>query len=101
VGIAYDVISSQETQEASLEILAPNGNLVLTRPLSVDTQKDNQYITLVYGSVRGGKNTVFGREMYAELTSFLADGSIKVNCLRASLQEVLMLMYFESLIMLN
>ncbi|KAH9963102.1 GroES-like protein [Lactifluus volemus] len=79
VGIAYDVISSRETQEASLEILAPNGNLVLTRPLSVDTQKDNQYVTLVYGSVRGGKNTVFGREMYAELTSFLADGSIKPN----------------------
>jgi D-arabinose 1-dehydrogenase-like Zn-dependent alcohol dehydrogenase len=101
VGIAYDAISSQETQKASLEILAPNGSLVVTLPLSVDTPRDNRYVTLVYGSVQGGRNTVFGREMYAELTSLLADGSIKVKCLCTSLQEVLMLMHFGSLIMLN
>jgi NADPH:quinone reductase-like Zn-dependent oxidoreductase len=101
VGIVYDVISSQETQKTSLEILAPDGSLVVTLHPSADTQEDNRYVTLVYGSVRGGRNTAFGREMYAELTSLLADGSIKVKSLHASLQEVLMLMHFGSLTMSN
>ncbi|KAI0248915.1 GroES-like protein [Lactifluus subvellereus] len=82
VGIAYDAISSQETQRASWETLEPNGSLVVTLPLAVDTsieQSNNRYATLVYGSVRDGRNTEFGRKMYAELPRLLADGSIKPN----------------------
>jgi threonine dehydrogenase-like Zn-dependent dehydrogenase len=78
VGIVYDAISSQETQRASLDVLAPNGSLIVTHPPSADAQKDNRYITFVFASIRDSKNTEFGRVMYAKLTRLLADGSIKV-----------------------
>ena len=84
VGVVYDAISSQETQRASWEILEPNGSLVVTRPLTIDTsaeQNNSRYVTLVFGTVRDSRNTEFGRNMYAELPRLLEDGSIKVRYL--------------------
>jgi hypothetical protein len=74
VSIVSDAILSQETQRASLSVLAPNGSPIATHPPSADAQKDDRYITLVFASIREGKNTEFGREMYAKLTHLLEDG---------------------------
>jgi hypothetical protein len=83
VGIIFDTISAQESQTAALEILGPNGSLVLTRSPATDISteyEDNRWVVLTYGEVRGHGHLEFGRVMYDALPGLLADGSIKVCC---------------------
>jgi hypothetical protein len=84
VGVIFDAISSEESQRADLEILGPNGSLVLTLPPAITPteQEDNRWVVLTYGEVRDPSHGhfEFGRAMYTALPSLLADGSIKVCC---------------------
>jgi NADPH:quinone reductase-like Zn-dependent oxidoreductase len=84
VQVIYDAISTQESQRADLEILGPNGSLVLTLPPAIDIPaepKNNRWVVMVYGGVREHGNSEFGTAMYAALPGLLADGLIKVRCL--------------------
>ncbi|KAI9452246.1 GroES-like protein [Russula earlei] len=71
VGIVYDAISIPESQRADLEVLRPNGSLILTLPSEVEASKGDRWVMLTYGALGG--------EMYAALPGLLADGSIKPN----------------------
>ena len=80
VAVIFDAISMQESQRADLEILDPNGSLVLTLQPAINKQtqlEDNQWIVQTMGIVRGNGNSEFGRAMYTALPRLLADGSIK------------------------
>lgn len=81
VRIIYDAISTPESQKADLEILEPDGSLVLTLSPTADTLKDDRWVVQVFGVVRGSGHSEFGKGMYAALPGLLADGSIKVCCL--------------------
>jgi NADPH:quinone reductase-like Zn-dependent oxidoreductase len=84
VQVIFDAISTQESQRADLEILGPNGSLVLTLPPAIDIpaeSKNNRWVVLVYGGAREHGNSEFGRAMYAALPGLLADGLIKVSYL--------------------
>lgn len=78
--IIFDAISTPESQKADLEILEPDGSLVLTLPPVADTSKDDRWVMQVYGAARGCGHSEFGKEMYAALPGLLTDGSIKVRC---------------------
>ncbi|KAI0267846.1 GroES-like protein [Gloeopeniophorella convolvens] len=83
IALAYDAISSADSQKASWEILGPNGNFVITLPAAVSTPAETDELgrrtVWVYGTVQDPENEEFGKELYAALPALLADGSIKPN----------------------
>jgi NADPH:quinone reductase-like Zn-dependent oxidoreductase len=81
VDIIFDAISTQESQKADLEILDPDGSLVLTLPPAIDKStepEDNLWVVQTMGSVRDYGHSEFGTAMYMALPGLLADGSIRV-----------------------
>jgi len=81
VDVIFDAISTLESQKADLEILDPNGSLVLTLPPAIDKLTEpegNLWVVQTFGSVRDYGHSEFGTAMYTALPGLLADGSIKV-----------------------
>jgi NADPH:quinone reductase-like Zn-dependent oxidoreductase len=81
VEVIFDAISTQESQKADLEILDPNGSLVLTLPPAIDKLTEpqgNLWVVQTLGSVRDNGHSEFGTAMYTALPGLLAEGSIKV-----------------------
>ena len=75
--VVYDAISLD--QQVGLDILAPNGTMVLTLPASSDLKKDGKKIIDTFGSVHVKRE--MGRSLFAKLTQLLQSGDIKASAL--------------------
>ncbi|KAA1476199.1 GroES-like protein [Dentipellis sp. KUC8613] len=85
VPIAYDAISSEDSQKAAWALLAPRGSLVITVVPSAAVGKpgeeaeDGKRVAHVFGNVNAPENAAFGDALYAVLTGLLERGDIKPN----------------------
>ncbi|KAK7438605.1 hypothetical protein VKT23_017939 [Stygiomarasmius scandens] len=74
IKVVYDAISTKESERAGYDILADDGNMVIT---GVQSSIDSKKILAVFGSVHTPPpNREFGKEMYKNLTKLLEDGVI-------------------------
>lgn len=80
VKLIYDAISLGPTQEAAIEILAPNGFLLLVLPSQVPQEKitGDTKVLSTFGSVHAPDNTVIGIDLYNHITELFASGELKV-----------------------
>lgn len=81
IKVAYDTISYPETQNAAYDVLAPGGKLVhvLFNALNKDRLTPDKETVHVYGNVYPPEQREVGRILYANLTSLLETGDIKVT----------------------
>lgn len=77
----YDAISLKATQEASYELLAPGGTLVLVLPFVVDAAKvdNSKTVAQVAGTAHDPTQRELFVGLYKNLTKLLEDGDIKVS----------------------
>lgn len=76
----YDAVSLADTQHIAYDALAPGGTLVLDLPSQIQEEKKvaSKKVVNVFGSTNAPPNRKLGVALYAKLTEWLADGSIKV-----------------------
>ncbi|KAF4614055.1 hypothetical protein D9613_007418 [Agrocybe pediades] len=76
----YDAISNAATEQAALDILSPQGQLVITlRPPAVEAPKDKS-VFFVWAAPRSPEIVELVEELYHDLiTGFLEEGLIKPN----------------------
>ncbi|KAL0059593.1 hypothetical protein AAF712_013644 [Marasmius tenuissimus] len=79
VKTVYDAISLPDTQNASYNILAEGGNLVIVLDSQIKNPVESKKVHHVFGSVQPEPNRPFGRTLYKKLTQFLQDGTVKPN----------------------
>ncbi|KAA1477144.1 GroES-like protein [Dentipellis sp. KUC8613] len=86
IPVVYDAISSDDSQRASWDILAPNGAMVVTTGMRQpvvgkpgEDAEDGKHLARVYGSVDAVKDVEFGNQLYASLTELLESGALKPN----------------------
>ncbi|KAI0046058.1 GroES-like protein [Auriscalpium vulgare] len=83
VSIVYDAISLEDSQKASWQILAPNGNVIVTLPPVVGKTgadaEDGKRLVYTFGAVHDPTNREVGRAMYRALPGLLAEGLLKPN----------------------
>ena len=79
--IAYDAISTGETQNAAYDALAPGGKLETVLPVAVDKAKitPKKQVQQVSGSPYAPQHKEIGKSLYASVTSLLEAGDIKVR----------------------
>jgi hypothetical protein len=79
IEIVFDAVSSAETQKIAYSLLAPDGILMLVLPFSLgDEHKDEKKVICVNGSPFAPANKEVSTGLYANLTSYLEQGLIKV-----------------------
>lgn len=80
VKLVYDAISLGPTQEAAIEILAPNGFLLLVLPSLIPQEKitGDTKVLSTYGTVHAPDNTALGIDLYSHITELFASGELKV-----------------------
>lgn len=78
IEIVYDSISTDDTQQAGYDLLAPGGQIVVTLNPSVK-KTDGKEIIHVFGSVTVPVNADLGASLYGKLTGLLEKGAIKVR----------------------
>lgn len=83
--IVYDAVA-EDTQEQALEILAPNGKLILVHSPHSTLKPVNKKILFVMGSAI--MQRPFSIDLYANFTSLLASGKIIVSDLFVGYQRV-------------
>lgn len=76
----FDTVSFADTQDIGYDALAPGGTLVIDLPSQIQEEKKvtGKKVVNVYGSTNAPQNRKLGVALYAKLTEWLADGSIKV-----------------------
>ena len=75
----FDTVSFADTQDIGYDALAPGGTLVIDLPSQIQEKKvTGKKVVNVYGSTSAPQNRKLGVALYAKLTEWLADGSIKV-----------------------
>ena len=77
---AFDAVSLADTQNIAYDALAPGGTLVIDLPSLIQEEKkvaDKRFVQVV-GSANAPQNRKVSVALYAKLTGWLADGSIKV-----------------------
>ncbi|KAI0052283.1 GroES-like protein [Auriscalpium vulgare] len=83
VSLAYDAISSEDSQKSLWELLAPHGVLVVTHPPVVgkagEEAEDGKRVVHVFGSAHSDDNREVGSAMYRALRGLLEEGVIKGN----------------------
>ncbi|GJE89862.1 zinc-binding alcohol dehydrogenase family protein [Phanerochaete sordida] len=79
--VAYDAISSPETQNAAYAALAPGGQLVhvLFDKIDDSIRTPDKYSTLAHGNSHAPEQREIARSLYANLTRLLEAGDIKPN----------------------
>lgn len=76
----FDAISIEETQQVAYDLLAPGGTLaVVTLKLAKEDESSEKKILMVYGSFHVPENRALGVKFAAALTTWLAEGKIKVR----------------------
>ena len=77
----YDTVSLADTQNIAYDALAPGGTLVIDLPSQIKEEKKvaDKKVVNVFGSTNAPQNRKLGATLYAKLTEWLADGSIKVR----------------------
>lgn len=85
IHMMYDSISTRETQEAALSLLAPGGKLVLTQPCLISKdQNDSRQVVLVDGSPQSDENWETGKRLWAHLERWVEEGHIRVSIQKIS-----------------
>jgi Zinc-binding dehydrogenase len=80
MSFVFDAISTEDSQRAAWEILAPNGRLVTTLPPVVGSEAgDGKHAELVMGNSNAEENHEIGNLLYRNLTALLVDGLVKVS----------------------
>ncbi|TFY66367.1 hypothetical protein EVG20_g4723 [Dentipellis fragilis] len=86
IPVIYDAISSEDSQRACWDILAPNGAIVVTTGMRQpvvgkpgEDAEDGKHLARVYGSVDIVKDVEFGNQLHASLTGLLESGALKPN----------------------
>lgn len=77
-GIVYDAISVPDTQKIALEVLKPDGSLLLTLPRAEGLSFGQRTIINTFGNVHPPPQRDIGVSLYSALPQLLKDGSIKV-----------------------
>jgi len=76
----FDAVSIEETQQAAYDLLAPGGTLaVVTLNLVKEDESTEKKILMVHGSFHPPENRALGVKFAAALTTWLAEGKIKVR----------------------
>lgn len=75
--VVYDSISLAPTQQVALDVLSPNGKLLLTLPKAEGLDFADHTVSNVFGNVHAQRK--LGVSMYSSLLGLLEDGSIKPN----------------------
>ena len=75
--VVYDAISLD--QQVGLDILAPNGTLILTLAETSNLKKDGKNVIHTFGSVHVKRE--MGRSLFSKLTQLLQSGDIKASAL--------------------
>ena len=79
IGIVFDAISLPETQHIGWSLLAQNGILVLTLPPSVkENEGKGRRAIQTLGTPHARENQELGRNSWAMVEEWLADGDIQV-----------------------
>ena len=92
--VAYDAVSSAETQNAVYDILAPSGKLEIVLGNAVDEGKitSNKEIKHISANVHLPQHRELGKSLYARLTGLLETGEIMVPFSLSSCVSAPMLM---------
>jgi len=77
--IVYDAISLESTQKVALELLGPEGMLLLTMPKSANLDYGNRTVSNVFGNVHSEAQRKLGVSLYGALPELLEGGEIKPN----------------------
>ncbi|TFK17633.1 GroES-like protein [Coprinopsis marcescibilis] len=77
INIVFDAISSAETQQLALDLVAPGGTLIITIPPLVKSEDKKIIMTEAKKSVP--RNVGLLRNMYTKLEEWLLSGDIKPN----------------------
>ena len=86
ITIIFDTVSEADTQEASYEILARGGRLILVAPFAVDESKrtaEKETIE-VLANVHVPTQRDLGIALYSNLSALLESGDIKVSVVLSS-----------------
>ena len=77
---AYDAVSLADTQNIAYDVLASGGTLIIDLASQIQEEKKvaDKKVVHVFGSADAPQNRKLGVALYAKLTEWLADGSIKV-----------------------
>lgn len=80
IEVAFDAVSSADTQSTVYDLLAPGGKAMLFFPLRFDESKltGDKEIAHVYGDVKVPEQREIGLSLYAKVTELLASGTLKV-----------------------
>ena len=81
--IVYDTISLD--QQVGLDILAPNGTLIITLSQSSNLRKDGKKVVGTFGNVHVKRD--IGRSLFSKLTQLLQSGDIKASALVETFHE--------------
>ncbi|KAI0052284.1 GroES-like protein [Auriscalpium vulgare] len=80
VSVVYDAIALDDTQKTAWQILAPRGNLVVTRPPVVgksgEDAEDGKHLVLAFGNVHPPPNNELGGALYRALPGLLVEGVV-------------------------
>ena len=80
VKVAYDAVSSPETQTAAYSVVAPCGKLgiVLSQAIDADKLTGDKEIGHIMGNTQVPKHREFGAILYTKLADLVESGEIKV-----------------------
>lgn len=78
--VAYDTISSADTQNAVYDTIAPGGRVIVVVPIAVDEVKirDDKDIQQIQTSPYAPQHRELSKSLYAVLTGLFEAGEIKV-----------------------
>jgi hypothetical protein len=85
IKVVFDVASDDDTMAAGWRILAPNGDMVVTRPPTVgkagerSESDEGKRVVFTYGNINMPLTQEFGARMYKALPKLLERGAIKVG----------------------
>ena len=80
VKTVYDAVSYADTQNLGYDILAPGGTEVIDLPQEINGEKQSadKKVVVVFGNVNVPDNRRLGVNLYAKLTQWLGDGTLRV-----------------------
>ena len=101
ITVVYDAISSAETQESGVGILAPKGKLaVVLSPVESAVkmaEKEGKDIVRVHGFKVAPPNVQLVREFWAHATGLLESGDLKVRLIPSTLEGSHIYSYIQPL----
>lgn len=79
----FDAVSLKETQQVAYDLLTPGGTLAVVNDMSINEDETSQKkVFMVYGSFHMPANRKLGATFATMLTTWLAEGKIKVRAVR-------------------